>query len=81
MIRFPFRNVSFLIEVLAISLALYDIFPSHCCEFKVDLCKECIQWATDQNRTFLRQTLEARLVRLYNDLRRYQQAQQLGLLS
>ncbi|VDN52521.1 unnamed protein product [Dracunculus medinensis] len=47
-------------------------------EIKVDLCKECIQWATDQNRTFLRQTLEARLVRLYNDLRRYQQAQQLA---
>uniref|UniRef100_F1KTN8 26S proteasome regulatory subunit rpn-6.1 n=1 Tax=Ascaris suum TaxID=6253 RepID=F1KTN8_ASCSU len=49
-------------------------------DIKVDLCKECIQWATEQNRTFLRQTLQARLVRLYNDLRRYQQAQQLANL-
>ncbi|OZC11560.1 26S proteasome non-ATPase regulatory subunit 11 family protein [Onchocerca flexuosa] len=47
-------------------------------DIKVDLCKECIQWATEQNRTFLRQTLQARLVRLYNDLRRFTQAQQLA---
>ncbi|VDD87642.1 unnamed protein product [Enterobius vermicularis] len=47
-------------------------------DIKVELCKECIQWATEQNRSFLRQTLQARLVRLYNDLRRYQLAQQLA---
>ncbi|MFH4981740.1 hypothetical protein AB6A40_008449 [Gnathostoma spinigerum] len=47
-------------------------------DIKVQLCLECIQWATDQNRTFLRQTLQARLVRLYNDLRRYFQAQHLA---
>ncbi|VDM37678.1 unnamed protein product [Toxocara canis] len=50
----------------------------------VDLCLMIddqdgdIKWATEQNRTFLRQTLQARLVRLYNDLRRYQHAQQLA---
>ncbi|CAJ0943280.1 unnamed protein product, partial [Mesorhabditis belari] len=43
-------------------------------EIKVELCKECIQWATEQNRIFLRQTLQARLVRLYNDLERFPQA-------
>lgn len=43
-------------------------------DIKVGLVKECIQWATEQNRTFLRQTLTARLVRLYNDLQRYTQA-------
>uniref|UniRef100_A0A1I7U3B7 PCI domain-containing protein n=1 Tax=Caenorhabditis tropicalis TaxID=1561998 RepID=A0A1I7U3B7_9PELO len=43
-------------------------------DIKVGLVKECIQWATEQNRTFLRQTLTARLVRLYNDLQRYTQS-------
>lgn len=43
-------------------------------DIKVELVRECIQWATEQNRTFLRQTLEARLVRLFNDLKRYTQA-------
>uniref|UniRef100_A0A8R1HZP9 PCI domain-containing protein n=1 Tax=Caenorhabditis japonica TaxID=281687 RepID=A0A8R1HZP9_CAEJA len=43
-------------------------------DIKVGLVKECIQWATEQNRTFLRQTLTARLVRLYNDLQRFTQA-------
>jgi 26S proteasome regulatory subunit N6 len=47
-------------------------------DIKVKLCEECIKWATDQNRQFLRQTLQARLVRLYNDIGRYQQALQMG---
>ncbi|KAI1727835.1 putative 26S proteasome regulatory subunit rpn-6.1 [Ditylenchus destructor] len=45
-------------------------------DIKVDLCKECIQWAEDNNRAFLRQTLQARLVRLLNDLGRYNQSLQ-----
>lgn len=32
-----------------------------CCCFQVELCKECIQWAKDERRTFLRQALEVRL--------------------
>lgn len=40
-------------------------------DIKVELCKECILWAEQQNRIFLRQTLQARLIRLYNDLHRY----------
>lgn len=34
---------------------------------EVQLCKECIEWAKDEHRTFLRQSLEARLVALYFD--------------
>lgn len=41
---------------------------------KVELCKECIQWALDHKRVFLRQTLEARLVRLYNDIEKSPEA-------
>ena len=40
-------------------------------DVKVELVKESIQWATEQSRNYLRQTLQSRLVRLYNDLKRY----------
>jgi len=43
-------------------------------DVKVNLCNECIQWAEGQNRVYLRQILQARLIRLYNDLGRYSQA-------
>ncbi|KAE9553905.1 hypothetical protein FO519_002894 [Halicephalobus sp. NKZ332] len=43
-------------------------------DVKVNLCNECIQWAEGQNRVYLRQILQARLIRLYNDLGRYAQA-------
>uniref|UniRef100_A0A1I7SU79 PCI domain-containing protein n=2 Tax=Bursaphelenchus xylophilus TaxID=6326 RepID=A0A1I7SU79_BURXY len=45
-------------------------------DIKVELVQESIQWASAQNRNFLRQTLQGRLVRLYNDLGRYPQALQ-----
>ncbi|XKL59966.1 hypothetical protein PGB90_000982 [Kerria lacca] len=32
---------------------------------EIDLCKECIDWAKEESRTFLRQSLEARLIALY----------------
>jgi len=40
----------------------------------VKLCKECVQWATEEKRIFLRQALEARLIGLYYDVANYQQA-------
>jgi len=45
---------------------------------EVDLCKECIQWAKDEKRTFLRQALETRLIGLYFDTKKYQEALSLG---
>lgn len=38
---------------------------------EVQLCKECIEWAKEERRTFLRQSLEARLVALYFDTGMY----------
>jgi len=46
--------------------------------YEVDLCKECIEWAKQEKRTFLRQSLEARLIALYYDTARYTEALQLG---
>merc|ERR1719495_196252 len=39
--------------------------------YEVDLCKECIEWAKEEKRTFLRQSLEARLIALYYDTERF----------
>merc|ERR1712110_1085103 len=47
-------------------------------EREVQLCKECIEWAKEELRTFLRQALEARLIGLYFDVGRYQDALALG---
>lgn len=45
---------------------------------EVQLCKECIDWAKQENRTFLRQSLEARLVSLYFDTDCFNDALLLG---
>lgn len=45
---------------------------------EVDLCKECIEWAKQEKRTFLRQSLEARLVALYYETKKYPEALALG---
>merc|ERR1712184_125051 len=47
-------------------------------EREVQLCKECIEWAKEEKRTFLRQSLESRLVGLYFETERYQEAIALG---
>merc|ERR1711963_1137074 len=47
-------------------------------EREVELCKECIEWAKEEKRTFLRQSLESRLVGLYFETERYQEALALG---
>merc|ERR1711981_354705 len=43
-------------------------------EREVQLCKECIEWAKEERRTFLRQSLESRLVGLYFETERFQEA-------
>ncbi|KAL9967633.1 hypothetical protein ACROYT_G025907 [Oculina patagonica] len=45
---------------------------------EVELCNECIEWAKEEKRTFLRQALEARLVGLYLDTKDYTRALQIG---
>jgi 26S proteasome regulatory subunit N6 len=47
-------------------------------EREVQLCKECIEWAKEERRTFLRQSLESRLIGLYFETERYQDALGLG---
>merc|ERR1711935_412248 len=47
-------------------------------EREVQLCKECIEWAKEEKRTFLRQSLESRLVGLYFETERYLEALALG---
>nr|XP_002132056.1 26S proteasome non-ATPase regulatory subunit 11 [Ciona intestinalis] len=47
---------------------------------EVQLCLECIEWAKEEKRTFLRQALEARLVALYFDTGRFQDALKSGSL-
>ena len=45
---------------------------------EVDLCLECIDWAKQEKRTFLRQALEARLIALYYETKAYDKALQLN---
>lgn len=45
---------------------------------EVQLCKECIEWAKEERRTFLRQSLEARLIALYFDTNMFPEALSLG---
>eukprot|EP00918_Siedleckia_nematoides_P048052 GHVU01105220.1.p1 GENE.GHVU01105220.1~~GHVU01105220.1.p1 ORF type:complete len:429 (+),score=62.34 GHVU01105220.1:23-1288(+) len=45
---------------------------------EVELCKDCIDWAKTEKRTFLRQALEARLIALHFETGSYQDALTLG---
>jgi len=45
---------------------------------EVEVCQENIEWARTERRTFLRQSLESRLIALYYDTQQYSQALQLG---
>ena len=45
---------------------------------EVQLCKECIDWAKEEKRIFLRQSLESRLIGLYYETERFQDALELG---
>lgn len=40
-------------------------------DFKFNLCMECINWAKQQNRVFLRHMLEVRLMQLLNEMGRH----------
>ncbi|OZC09449.1 hypothetical protein X798_03405 [Onchocerca flexuosa] len=47
-------------------------------DFKLALCMECIHWAKQQNRIFLRYMLEVRLMRLMNEIGRHADALTMG---
>jgi 26S proteasome regulatory subunit N6 len=47
-------------------------------EYDVTLCKECIEWARDEKRNFLRQALEARLMYVYVEMDACTEALSLG---
>lgn len=47
-------------------------------ESQVRICQKCITWATDEKRTFLRQSLQCRLVAVYYDTKNYEEALKLG---
>jgi len=44
----------------------------------VSLCQQCIDWAKGENRVFLRQALEARLIALHVDTHNYTAALSIG---
>ncbi|BFZ01295.1 hypothetical protein BsWGS_04334 [Bradybaena similaris] len=76
----PFLNMVSKAKAAKLVRALVDLFldMEAGTGTEVELCKECIQWAKDERRTFLRQALEARLISLFFDTKRYQEALQLG---
>jgi len=45
---------------------------------QVQVCQDCIEWAREEKRTFLRQSLEARLIAVYYDNANYKKALDLG---
>ncbi|GFY66484.1 26S proteasome non-ATPase regulatory subunit 11 [Trichonephila inaurata madagascariensis] len=45
---------------------------------EVELCLECIEWAKQEKRNYLRQALEAKLISLYYDTEKYTEALSLG---
>ena len=53
-------------------LKIEDILNNLC------LIQECIDWAKDERRTFLRQSLESRLIGLYFETERFTDALALG---
>ncbi|CAI5444608.1 unnamed protein product [Caenorhabditis angaria] len=45
---------------------------------KIKVLTDCIEWATSNHREFLRRNMQARLVRLYNEVGEYTEAQKLA---
>nr|CAX74737.1 putative 26S proteasome non-ATPase regulatory subunit 11 [Schistosoma japonicum]CAX74739.1 putative 26S proteasome non-ATPase regulatory subunit 11 [Schistosoma japonicum] len=45
---------------------------------EIDLCRDCVEWANKENRIFLRQALETRLMGLYYENENYEEALKLG---
>lgn len=76
----PFLNLISKAKAAKLVRSLVDMFLDMQAEtgIEVQLCKECIDWAKQEKRTFLRQSLEARLIALYFDTKMYSEALSLG---
>jgi 26S proteasome regulatory subunit N6 len=55
-----------------------DFFPDLEAGIGIEVCKKCIQWAKEEKRTFLRQSLEADLIALYFNTGMFSEALALG---
>lgn len=68
----PFLNTMSKAKAAKLVRALVDLFldMEACTGLEVDLCRECIEWAQQEKRTFLRQSLQTRLIALYYDTKR-----------
>jgi len=79
----PFLNCLSKAKAAKLVRDLLDLFlevhtVDHDYTAAAQLCMECIEWAKEEKRTFLRQALEARLVALYIDSKYYTEALQLA---
>lgn len=76
----PFLNLISKAKAAKLVRSLVDMFLDMNAEtgIEVQLCKECIDWAKQEKRTFLRQSLEARLIALFFDTKMYSEALALG---
>lgn len=76
----PFLNLISKAKAAKLVRSLVDLFLDleAGTGIEVQLCKECIEWSKQEKRTFLRQSLEARLIALYFDTKMYSEALTLG---
>lgn len=76
----PFLNLISKAKAAKLVRSLVDMFLDMQAEtgIEVQLCKECIDWAKQEKRTFLRLSLEARLIALFFDTKMYSEALALG---
>jgi len=76
----PFLNLISKAKAAKLVRKLVDLFLDMEAEsgLEIDLCKEVIEWSKEEKRTFLRQSLEAKLISLYYENKRYKEALQLN---
>ncbi|XP_054714187.1 26S proteasome non-ATPase regulatory subunit 11-like [Uloborus diversus] len=76
----PFLKLVSKAKATKIVRALVDLFldMEASTGLEVDMCLECIEWAKQEKRNYLRQALEARLIALYYDVSKFTEALSLG---
>ena len=76
----PFLNLISKAKAAKLVRKLVDLFLDMEAEtgLEIDLCKEVIEWSKEEKRTFLRQSLEAKLIALFYENKRYEEALQLN---